>query len=87
MTAMERVDGRKVTDPGSSPRERRRLARTLIEALIAQPFWSDSAASAIFHADPHAGNLFVTDDGRLRSWTGRWSPPSARRSASPWFRP
>lgn len=65
MTAMDRVDGRKVTDPGSSPSERRRLARTLIEALIAQPFWSDSPASALFHADPHAGNLFVTADGRL----------------------
>jgi ubiquinone biosynthesis protein len=63
MTAMDRVDGRKVTDPGSSPGERRRLARILIEALIARPFWSDSAA--VFHADPHAGNLFATRDGRL----------------------
>ena len=64
MTAMERVDGRKVTDSGSSPGERRRLARILIEALIAQPFWS-TQSSAHFHADPHAGNLFVTRDGRL----------------------
>jgi len=65
MTAMERVDGRKVTDSGSSPGERRRLARILIEALIAKPFWSDSPGPAIFHADPHAGNLFETRDGRL----------------------
>ncbi len=65
MTAMERVDGCKVTDSGSSPGERQRLARILIEALIARPFWSGSTAPAVFHADPHAGNLFVTRDGRL----------------------
>jgi ubiquinone biosynthesis protein len=64
MTAMERVDGRKVTDSGCSPGERRRLARILIEALTAKPFWS-AELSAHFHADPHAGNLFVTGDGRL----------------------
>ena len=65
MTAMERIDGRKITDSDASPNERQRLARTLIEALIAQPFWSDATTSAVFHADPHAGNLFVTRDGRL----------------------
>ncbi|MBS1225932.1 MAG: hypothetical protein H6R24_2610, partial [Proteobacteria bacterium] len=40
LTAMERVEGRKVTDPGLSASERRWLARTLIEAMIAKPFWS-----------------------------------------------
>jgi len=65
ITAMERVEGRKVTDPGSSPGERRRLARLLIEALLAKPFWSNPMSDAWFHADPHAGNLFVTHDGRL----------------------
>jgi len=32
--------------------------------LIACPVWSDQE-HAIFHADPHAGNLLVTDDRKL----------------------
>lgn len=65
ITAMERIEGRKVTDPGLSPDERQRLARLLIEALLAKPFWSNPSSAACFHADPHAGNLFATNDGRL----------------------
>jgi ubiquinone biosynthesis protein len=64
LTAMERIDGRKVTDPTLPARVKRRLAATMVEELIARPFWSRSDA-ALFHADPHAGNLFATDDGRL----------------------
>lgn len=64
LTAMERVDGDRVTvaSPATAA-ERRRLAETLIDALLARPFWS--AGDACFHADPHAGNLFRADDGRL----------------------
>jgi ubiquinone biosynthesis protein len=65
LTAMERVEGRKVTEPGPSLGARRQLAVTLIEALIAKPFWSNPQSAAHFHADPHAGNLFLTHDGRL----------------------
>jgi ubiquinone biosynthesis protein len=65
VTAMERIDGHKVTEPGThAPRDRRRLAEMIIEALIAGPIWSRSTR-ATFHADPHAGNLFVTPDRRL----------------------
>lgn len=65
ITAMERVDGVKVTQvEGLSPGRRRELADTLLEALLARPFWSDAHA-ALFHADPHAGNLLLTQDGRL----------------------
>jgi ubiquinone biosynthesis protein len=64
LTAMERIDGRKVTDPEVPRRLKRRLAATMVEELIAKPFWSRSD-SALLHADPHAGNLFATDDGRL----------------------
>jgi ubiquinone biosynthesis protein len=64
MTAMERVHGCKVTDANGHPEQRRRLAQTLVEALVAQPFWLD-AEIATFHGDPHAGNLFATPDGRL----------------------
>jgi ubiquinone biosynthesis protein len=65
MTAMERVDGHKITEPGPTRGERQWLARILIEMLIAKPFWSNPQSSAYFHADPHAGNLFLTRDGRL----------------------
>ncbi|MGD0472681.1 MAG: AarF/UbiB family protein [Candidatus Velthaea sp.] len=64
VTAMERVYGRKVTDPSLAPDVRRRLAATIIDSLLARPFWSTEPL-AIFHADPHAGNLFAADDGRL----------------------
>jgi ubiquinone biosynthesis protein len=65
VTAMERILGHKVTEPGShDPRDRKRLAELIVESLIAGPIWS-RASRATFHADPHAGNLFVTPDRRL----------------------
>jgi ubiquinone biosynthesis protein len=64
VTAMERIDGRKVTDPGIAEDVRRRLAATIIDSLLAKPFWS-TEPMAVFHADPHAGNLLAEDDGRL----------------------
>ncbi len=65
ITAMARIDGRKVTDVGDLPAAaRRRLAASVVEALIARPIWPDGGES-VFHADPHAGNLMLTTDGRL----------------------
>ena len=65
ITAMERIHGGKVTDTEQrSQDQRRKLADTVIHALIARPLWAPSSSS-IFHADPHAGNLFLSDDGRL----------------------
>jgi ubiquinone biosynthesis protein len=64
VTAMERVTGKKVTEHGRASGEERRLADLLVEALIARPIFSNDSP-APFHADPHAGNLFVTDDHRL----------------------
>jgi ubiquinone biosynthesis protein len=61
VTAMERLTGGKVTEHGVG---RRRLADLIVEALIARPVFSRSA-QALFHGDPHAGNLFLTADGRL----------------------
>jgi ubiquinone biosynthesis protein len=40
------------------------LAPLIAEALIARPVFSCRPA-ALFHADPHAGNLFATEQGRL----------------------
>jgi ubiquinone biosynthesis protein len=65
VTAMERLTGGKVTEHGLvSPRDRRGLADLIVEALLARPIYSQ-AGLALFHADPHAGNLFLTADGRL----------------------
>jgi ubiquinone biosynthesis protein len=65
LTAMGRVDGRKVTaiDVQTST-GRGRLARLIADALAARPLWSPHT-KGVFHADPHAGNLMVTPDGRL----------------------
>ncbi|MCB1965195.1 MAG: AarF/ABC1/UbiB kinase family protein [Candidatus Accumulibacter sp.] len=65
VTAMERVDGCKVTHQDLPAGEMRRRADRLIRALLAQPFWGSDEAGAMFHADPHAGNLLATPDGRL----------------------
>lgn len=64
MTAMEFVEGCKITESAGSTHERKRLAFVAIEALLSKPFWSTSP-DAHFHADPHAGNIFVTADGRV----------------------
>ncbi len=64
ITAMQRVHGWKVTEASLAAGARRRLADMLVTALLARPFW-DRGVAALFHADPHAGNLFVTTDGRL----------------------
>lgn len=64
VTVMQRVFGRKVTDVSTqTDGQRRKLAATIVEELIARPLWSQGPT--MFHADPHAGNLFTTDDDRL----------------------
>jgi ubiquinone biosynthesis protein len=64
LTAMQRIIGTKVTDADLPASGRRELADMIIKALLARPIWSN-APRAVFHADPHAGNLFATADGRL----------------------
>ena len=65
VTAMERVFGTKVTNAGYLPESKRMdLAGMVLKELVAKPIWS-TRPQAIFHADPHAGNLFYTDDNRL----------------------
>ena len=65
VTAMQRVEGCKVTDPDLPPGELRQRAERIVRALLAEPFWDSRAAGTVFHADPHAGNLMATPDGRL----------------------
>lgn len=64
LTAMERVFGCKVTDAALSEPERQALGATMLSALLAKPFWV-KADRAVFHADLHAGNLLLAEDGRL----------------------
>jgi ubiquinone biosynthesis protein len=70
MTAMEYLDGPKITDADLTPQERRQGASDLFEALICMPLFSPSEQS-LFHGDPHAGNiLFVRDSASGRSGIG-----------------
>jgi ubiquinone biosynthesis protein len=64
MTAMERIEGEPLTNHLEDAAPQKGFAHVIARALIAHPIFSPSAAP-LFHADPHAGNLFVTTDGRL----------------------
>jgi ubiquinone biosynthesis protein len=64
ITAMSAEAGIKVTAAfPRSPIRRTRVAGQLIEALVAVPLFS-RAEQAIFHADPHAGNLLYDETNR-----------------------
>lgn len=80
ITALTEERGIKVTDAAVRlPRPaRRKLAEQLVEALIAVPLLS-TAPDAVFHGDPHAGNLLYSNrrgelvilDWALRERLGR----------------
>ncbi|MGH9126170.1 MAG: ABC1 kinase family protein [Acidimicrobiales bacterium] len=60
---MDYLPGRKVTDLGPLRRleiDGRRLADQLFQAYLRQIL-----VEGFFHADPHPGNVLLTDDGRL----------------------
>ena len=62
ITALTEEQGIKVTSAAArlpAP-GRRRVAEQLVEALVAVPLFS-SAEDAIFHGDPHAGNLLYNN--------------------------
>jgi ubiquinone biosynthesis protein len=61
---MSEESGVKVTDAfRRSPLRRTRVAEQLVEAILAVPLFS-RAQDAIFHADPHAGNLLYDEANR-----------------------
>ncbi len=65
LTAMERVDGRKITDRKAVATWRRpALFHSMVRALLSSVLFSRDE-SVLFHGDPHAGNLMATSDGRL----------------------
>ena len=64
VTAMSEERGVKVTEAcRRSPVRRRRIAGQVIEAVLAAPLLS-RAEWAVFHADPHAGNLLYDEPNR-----------------------
>jgi ubiquinone biosynthesis protein len=65
VTAMEFMEGDKLADVAQRPdTARRRSASLLAGAMLAHPLFNPSE-EALFHADPHAGNLILDPDGRL----------------------
>ncbi|HPT48211.1 MAG TPA: AarF/UbiB family protein [Candidatus Rifleibacterium sp.] len=68
VTAMTHIKGKPLAealnDPTVSKSERRRIVEKLVDGLIARPFWM-SETWAIFHGDPHGGNIFLDNQGRI----------------------
>jgi ubiquinone biosynthesis protein len=61
MTAMTYLEGPKITDAALNPEQRRRCAALLFKALICKPLFGGDGA-ALFHGDPHAGNILAVPD-------------------------
>jgi ubiquinone biosynthesis protein len=58
---LEHVAGRKVAaDHGLAPQVAEALARQFFRAYVRQV-----TVEGVYHADPHTGNVLITDDGRL----------------------
>ena len=61
MTAMAYLHGPKITDADLGPEQRKELADILFEALVCRPLFCRREA-ALFHGDPHAGNILAVMD-------------------------
>jgi predicted unusual protein kinase regulating ubiquinone biosynthesis (AarF/ABC1/UbiB family) len=58
---LERIRGEKVSPAhGLQPEHAARLARSFFDAYVQQV-----CSHGVYHADPHRGNVFLTEDGRL----------------------
>jgi ubiquinone biosynthesis protein len=78
LLVLEEVSGRPVSDQAAldaSPVPRRQLAERLLHCFLAQIL-----EDGVFHADPHPGNILVTEDGTLNlldfGSTGIVDPPT-----------
>jgi predicted unusual protein kinase regulating ubiquinone biosynthesis (AarF/ABC1/UbiB family) len=60
---MELVPGRKVTE--LSPLVRLDVDGSLLAEQLFEAYLKQILVNGFFHADPHPGNVFVTDDGRI----------------------
>jgi ubiquinone biosynthesis protein len=75
ITALSEEEGVKVTNAAArlTPQQRRNVAERILEALVAVPLLS-ARAEAVFHGDPHAGNLLYnrrTDELIVIDWALR----------------
>jgi ubiquinone biosynthesis protein len=61
ITAMAYVKGPKITDANLDPEQRMCCAAILFEALVCRPLFSRDE-HALFHGDPHAGNILAAFD-------------------------
>ena len=62
VTSMECIDGVRITEPDlSEGRQRNTLAKLTFEAIICTPLFS-MRETALFHGDPHAGNILAVPD-------------------------
>ncbi len=61
ITAMAYVKGPKITDAQLDPEQRKRCAAILFDALVCRPLFSRDER-ALFHGDPHAGNILAAFD-------------------------
>ncbi len=60
---MEFIGGRKITDIG--PLGRLELEGAILAEQLFEGYLDQILIEGFFHADPHPGNLLLTDDGRL----------------------
>lgn len=60
---MQYISGTKVT--AIAPIVRLELDGTLLGETLIKAYLKQIVIDGVFHADPHPGNVFVTDDGRL----------------------
>jgi predicted unusual protein kinase regulating ubiquinone biosynthesis (AarF/ABC1/UbiB family) len=58
---MERIDGRKITE--LAPIARLEMDYLALADQLFAAYLKQVLIDGLFHADPHAGNVFVTDDG------------------------
>lgn len=78
---MDYVSGTKVT--AISPLVKVELERDVLADTLVQAYLKQIVIDGVFHADPHPGNVFITDEGRLAlidlGMVGRISPQMQER--------
>jgi ubiquinone biosynthesis protein len=75
MTAMAYIPGDKISDAKLTEMQRRECAQVLAESLICRPIFAVEEP-ALFHGDPHAGNILMPEDdgtGEVRIALLDWS--------------
>lgn len=72
ITAMELVNGCKITDTEADSGARKEYAVKLFKALLCGPVFSRNRKT-LFHGDPHAGNIYAVKNKKLQVALLDWS--------------